>query len=173
MKNKAKKLVAALLTVLMLLSIAPMGMLEGTDLAEAFGTAADAAGLNRYCATAAAEWAKAHWNDYTSLLFGKGYFEIRQPEKWGGDCANFVSQCLYMGGIDMDSYGSWGWIRLNEFTYQRHIDSPSVDHDRGGWKTVQVANCRQDGIDIRTCRRCGVTQDKTTKVGHICRGIEV
>ena len=29
MKNKAKKLVAALLTVLMLLSIVPMGMLEG------------------------------------------------------------------------------------------------------------------------------------------------
>ena len=348
MKNKAKKLVAALLTVLMLLSIVPMGMLEGTDLAEAFGTAADAAGLNKYCATAAAEWAKAHWNDYTSLLFGKGYFEIRQPENWGGDCANFVSQCLYMGGIDMDKYwnisgwdchfgpntdvlgtkayygsfircdqlynylkkigakeirnpsasdvsvgdvllycknhwgdkthsaicidkvngvpilaahsadgpdamyttydgrdwhlghagnltvvmklngstcvnknprsfgvytanrrpklynstntyngyswtyhsgeythvyetrtvngvrwgytfryGSWGWIRLNEFTYQRHIDSPSVDHDWGGWKTVQVANCRQDGIDRRTCRRCGVTQDKTTKGGHI------
>lgn len=136
MKNKAKKLVAALLTVLMLLSIAPMGMLEGTDLAEAFGTAADAAGLNRYC-------------------------------------ANFVSQCLYMGGIDMDSYGSWGWIRLNEFTYQRHIDSPSVDHDWGGRKIVQVANCRQDGIDRRTCLRCGVTQDKTTKGGHICRGIEV
>ena len=59
MKNKAKKFVAALLTVLMLLSIAPMGMLEGTDLAEAFGTTADAAGLNKYCATAAAEWAKA------------------------------------------------------------------------------------------------------------------
>ena len=339
MKNKAKKIVAALLTVLMLLSIVPMGMLEGTDLAEAFGTTADAAGLNKYCATAAAEWAKEHYNDYWSVLLGKGYFSN------GGDCANFVSQCLYMGGIDMDRYwntngwyahfgpdakklgtsayfgsfircdelynylkmmgakeirnpsasdvsvgdviiysdesvsdkthsaicidkkngvpimaahsvdgpdamyttsdwhighagnltfllklngttcvnqrprsfdvytangnpwhywsynvsagtstqyetgeyahvyetkvvdgviwgntfryGRWGWIRLNEFTFQTHIDSPSVDHDWGGWKTVQVANCCQDGIDRRTCRRCGVTQDKTTKGGHI------
>ncbi len=69
------------------LSIVPIGLVS-----------ASAYGVSNYCSTAAAEWAIEHWNDYNSVLLGQGYWDN------GGDCANFVSQCLYMGGMDMSGY---------------------------------------------------------------------
>ncbi|MGN0486667.1 MAG: amidase domain-containing protein [Acutalibacteraceae bacterium] len=48
-----------------------------------------------YNATAAVEWAKDHLYDTWSSLYGQGYWE-----KGTGDCANFVSQCIYMGGLN-------------------------------------------------------------------------
>ena len=97
MKNKTKNLkriLAIALSVIMLLSVAPIGELAGLDL----GLKLKADAVSGYSAGGAAKWAKDHWNDYNSVLLGTGYWND------GGDCANFVSQCLYMGGIDMDGY---------------------------------------------------------------------
>ena len=98
--KQIRKIVAALLAAIMILSAVPVGL---TDLDET----ASAGTLSQYCQTAAAAWGREHWSDYTSLLLGKGYYSD------GGDCANFVSQCLYMGGLDMDSL----WNTSRYFCY--------------------------------------------------------
>ena len=64
-------------------------------------------------------------------------------------------------------YGSWGWIRLSNFKYLSHQESPKVSHNFGAWTVVQAANCSQDGYDKRTCTRCGYEETKTTKGGHV------
>ncbi len=90
-----KKMLAVFLVIIMLLSSAP---LQGfTGLEGIFSTKAEAAvGLGGYYADAAAQWAKNNVGKNTSPILGKGYWNN------GGDCANFVSQCLYMGGMDME-----------------------------------------------------------------------
>ena len=72
------------------------------------------AGVSDYCSSAAVEWALEHWNDIDSVLLGKGYYSPKD----GGDCANFVSQCIYMGGLDMNT--SW-----NSSGYKAHYSSSS------------------------------------------------
>ena len=99
----AKRVLAILLSVLMLIGICPVGIAIPE---------AKAAGLSNYNALAAVDWAKSHWNDINSVLLGKGYFSD------GGDCANFVSQCIYMGGLDMN--GNW-----NTSGYMAHCSSNS------------------------------------------------
>ena len=64
-------------------------------------------------------------------------------------------------------YGDWGWIKLNSFQYRGHYSTPSVSHLFGAWETIQIANCQQDGLDRRVCTRCGYTETRTTKGGHI------
>lgn len=64
-------------------------------------------------------------------------------------------------------YGSWGWIRLSQFRYLSHQESPKVDHIFGEWQTVKIANCENDGLDKRVCTRCGIEEKRTTKGGHI------
>ena len=91
MKQTGKKALSLLLAVLMMLSIVPVGAL--TDLQVA--PVAQAAGVAGYNAVAAVQWAKDHVYDVTSKLLGRGYWEAGT-----GDCANFVSQCIFMGGID-------------------------------------------------------------------------
>ncbi len=345
MLKTSKKVISLILVVFMLFSAFPLqgfaGEVEFDTLVqtqEQFDSNARVAGKN-YCATAAAQWAIDHWNDYNSVLYNKGYWDD------GGDCANFVSQCLYMGGMDMDGYwnisgyfchwsenygntyagsyvrcqqlynylvkvgaqviqnpsasqvsigdvilykrqgasrmthsaividiqngvpvvaahstgttryrsdwsgydwhlnfsgnntylmklngttcvnynprnfdvyvakggdtrlynsastssgytstfltgsypdyahvykksedgqwgytfryGNWGWIRLKNFTYLSHQQSAPVSHDFGAWFVVQVANCQQDGLDKRICKRCGYEESKVTKGGHV------
>ena len=84
MKKTLNRILALVLTIVMTITAVPLT-----------GVEAKAVSLSDYNATAAAEWAKAHCNDIDSVILGKGYWTD------GGDCANFVSQCLYMGGIDM------------------------------------------------------------------------
>ncbi|MBR1811283.1 MAG: amidase domain-containing protein [Clostridia bacterium] len=64
-------------------------------------------------------------------------------------------------------YGAWGWVKLSSFSYQRHIDAVRVSHDFGGWYTVTVANCQRDGLERHTCKRCGYSEDRSTKGGHV------
>ncbi len=129
--KQIKKIVAALLAAIMILSAVPVGL---TDLDET----ASAGTLSQYCQTAAAAWGREHWSDYTSLLLGKGYYSD------GGDCANFVSQCLYMGGLDMDrlwnisNYKCWwgdyygddysgSFIRCDQlYNYLKHLGAQEI-----------------------------------------------
>ena len=95
-KSMTQCILSVILGVVMLIGICPAGI----SLSEA-----KAAGVAGYNAVAAVEWAKAHWNDINSVLLGKGYFAD------GGDCANFVSQCIYMGGLDMnDKWNTSGYM---------------------------------------------------------------
>ena len=104
MLKTSKKVISLILVVFMLFTAFPLqgfaGEVEFDTLVQTqkqFNSNARVAGKN-YCATVAAQWAIDHWNDYNSVLYNKGYWDD------GGDCANFVSQCLYMGGMDMDDY---------------------------------------------------------------------
>ncbi len=98
MKTKVKKLLSFVLVCLMLFGIMPAGI--------ELPTKAQAAGVPGYNAVAAVEWAKAHVNDTWSCLYGRGYWEPGT-----GDCANFVSQCIYMGGVDQtDKWNHSGYL---------------------------------------------------------------
>ncbi len=97
--KKINKALSVLLVILMLLTSAPLSGLSGIDIPDLFASEANAAGVSGYSAGAAVQWAKDHWNDYDSVILGSGYWDD------GGDCANFVSQCLYMGGLNMNN--SW------------------------------------------------------------------
>ena len=91
MNTKKRKILSFFLSLLMAFSMVPFGELAGIDLT----VQAEAAGVPGYNATAAVQWAKDHVYDVTSKLLGRGYWEAGT-----GDCANFVSQCIFMGGID-------------------------------------------------------------------------
>jgi|GEM_PF-2331552 len=99
MNSSLKKVLAVLMSVLLLISIVPVAEFVGFELPDENILTVDSSaaynGLSSYSATAAVQWAKDHWNDIDSVLFGQSYWDT------GGDCANFVSQCIYMGGLDM------------------------------------------------------------------------
>ncbi len=100
MLKTSKRVISLILVVYMLFSVLPLqAFADEVDSATHTHQSSNArvAGKN-YCATAAAQWAIDHWDDYYSVLYNLGYWDD------GGDCANFVSQCLYMGGMDMDEY---------------------------------------------------------------------
>jgi len=52
-----------------------------------------------------------------ALLRNPNYFDF---EKYGGDCTNFVSQCLFAGILEMNYENDRGWFYLNS-----HNRSPS------------------------------------------------
>ena len=96
-KSTTQRILSVLLGIMMLVGICPTGV----TLPEA-----KAAGVAGYNAVAAVEWAKAHVNDTWSCLYGRGYWEPGT-----GDCANFVSQCVYMGGVDQtDRWNHSGYL---------------------------------------------------------------
>lgn len=178
MKKLAKKTLSVFLAILMLLTAAPLDGITELNLEwpSWFTTKAEAGSLNQYCATAAAQWAKDHWSDYDSILLGKGYYSQ------GGDCANFVSQCLYMGGIDMDTYWNtsrwdswWGmyygedlsgsFIRVDQlYNYlttklgATAIRNPSADQISVGDVLIYAANRASDKT------HCSIVIDKNSSV---------
>lgn len=149
MKKLAKQFLALTLSLITVLSIAPFGSLTG------IATEAKAAGVNHYNGIVAAKWAEDHLNDSWSYLVGKGYYDPKD----GGDCANFVSQCIYMGGMDMNKFWNYNgylahfgsasngsWIRahrLYEYVVSQggeSINAPSASQVSIGdlifWKTT-------------------------------------
>ena len=54
-----------------------------------------------------------------AVLYAKNYWNKRNPrfynfDKLGGDCTNFVSQCLFYGGFEMDfRQNGWFYSSLN------------------------------------------------------------
>ena len=57
-----------------------------------------------YNRNAAYDWAHTHWNNYSKAYVNLG------DQKWeGGDCTNFVSQCLKAGGANNDKTGKYQW----------------------------------------------------------------
>ena len=132
-----KKMLCTILVVLMLVTSAPLQGFVGLDinLPDFFSSEAKAAGVPGYSAGAAVKWALDHYNDIDSILTGKGYWSE------GGDCANFVSQCVYMGGINMKtkwySNGYWRvwdpftWIRAHElYEYMVELGGVSINNPK-------------------------------------------
>ena len=59
---------------------------------------------NEYNRDEVYHWAYSHWNNYSKEYLNFG------DEKWkGGDCTNFVSQCLRAGGAVNDKSGDFQW----------------------------------------------------------------
>ena len=62
-------------------------------------------------------WAYAHWSNYSAAYVNLG------DNKWeGGDCANFVSQCLKAGGANNDKVGNYQWYYDNKGTSNTNDD---------------------------------------------------
>ncbi len=66
-------------------------------------------------------WAHSHWNNYSKEYLNFG------DEKWkGGDCTNFVSQCLRAGGAANDRSGDFQW-------YYDKTGTAATSHDTYSW----------------------------------------
>ena len=69
-----------------------------------------------FFATSAVAYAKKYYNEYNS--------EYPNWDSYGGDCANFVSQCLVAGGLDMENGNSN--TALNWYSYGNKCDTTQV-----------------------------------------------
>ena len=52
--------------------------------------------------------------------------QIKDYEQWGGNCTNYISQCINAGGIPMDSDGNnvmkeWYWYSNNKMLVQENV----------------------------------------------------
>ncbi|ACL74899.1 amidase domain-containing protein [Ruminiclostridium cellulolyticum] len=75
-------------------------------------------------------WAYNHWNNYSKEYLNFG------DEKWkGGDCTNFVSQCLRAGGAVNDKSGAFQWYYDKKGTLASTNDTYSWT-----WSTARGLN---------------------------------
>lgn len=66
------------------------------------------------------DWAHTYWDNYSPAYVNLG------AQKWeGGDCTNFVSQCLKAGGANNDKTGSYQWFYDSKGTAKTTNDSYS------------------------------------------------
>ena len=113
-----KKIMCAILVVLMLVTAAPMQGFVGfdIDMPDWFSGKAEAANIGTYCSTVAVDYAKKYALSYNK----EWYFYVN-----GGDCANFVSQSLFVAGVPMTSnwhsydYNSTAYVMNNNYTWIR------------------------------------------------------
>ncbi len=111
-----KKIVCSILVVLMLVTSAPMQAFTGIDLPGWFSSKAEAANIGTYCSTVAVDYAKKYALSYNK----EWYFYVN-----GGDCANFVSQSLFVAGVPMTSNwhsydcNSTAYVMNNNYTWIR------------------------------------------------------
>ncbi|MBO5359251.1 MAG: amidase domain-containing protein [Clostridia bacterium] len=88
MSKIAKQILSFFLVVIMMFGAATPGISAVVDMS------LNAKAVSNYSATAAAKYAMEWWNGRNNDIWS-------DYDKWGGDCANFISQCLYAGGIPM------------------------------------------------------------------------
>lgn len=85
---------------------------------------------SRYDRKSVYNWAYMHWNNYSASFMNFG------DEKWkGGDCTNFVSQCLRAGGAVNDKSGAYQWYYDSKNTGNTSDDSYSWT-----WTTARGLN---------------------------------
>lgn len=108
MSKNLKKAIASILVVLMLVSAVPLQGFVGIELPAFFSTKAKAVSpVKDYNATAGVEYAKRY-----ALSYNREWYFYSS----GGDCANYVSQALYAGGMKMD--GTWHSMDYNNTGYR-------------------------------------------------------
>lgn len=139
--KKAERFLAVVLSVVLLIGTLPLAGFADLNLFS-FAFSAKAA-VSNYSAAAAAAWANDHWNDTYSMIQADGYFYE------GGDCANFVSQCMYMGGIDMTRMWHenkyWRIDASSDFTYIRADQLYHYAVSLGG---QSIQNPSEDQVEI-------------------------
>lgn len=64
--------------------------------------------VNMYNRKKAIDYAYAWWNKRNPMFYNF--------DKLGGDCTNFISQCLYFGEIQMNTYSTNGWFYHNSYS---------------------------------------------------------
>ncbi len=75
-------------------------------------------------------WAYTYWDNYSTAFVNLG------DEKWeGGDCTNFVSQCLRAGGANNSENGTYQWYYKSSGTSDTKNDSYSWT-----WSTARGLN---------------------------------
>lgn len=111
-----KKILCSLLVIIMCLTAAPLDGLADLKLPNWFSSKAEAASIGTYCSTAAVEYARKYALSYNK----EWYFYVN-----GGDCANFVSQSLFVAGVPMTSRwhsydcNSTAYVMSNSYTWIR------------------------------------------------------
>lgn len=90
---------------------------------------------NEYNRDESYNWASSHWNNYSKEYLNFG------DEKWkGGDCTNFVSQCLRAGGAANDKSGAFQWY------YNRKAALATTNDDYSWtWSTSRGLNSTLSG----------------------------
>ena len=88
MTKIAKKLLSLLLAVIIVFGSAAIGVSGVID------WSLTAKAVNNYSGTAAATYARYWWDTRNNDVWA-------DYDLWGGDCANFVAQSIYNGGIPM------------------------------------------------------------------------
>lgn len=74
-------------------------------------------------------WAKEHWKNYSSAYVNLG------DQTWeGGDCTNFVSQCLRAGNAWNDTSGLYQWY------YKKGPSGTSADNYSWTWSMAKGLN---------------------------------
>ncbi len=108
MKRTFTRIAASILVVLMMFTSIPLQGFTGieADLSKWLTSEADAAYIGPYNATAAVEYARKYALSYNK----EWYFYVN-----GGDCANFVSQSLFVAGVPMTS--AWHSYDCNSTAY--------------------------------------------------------
>ncbi|AEY65766.1 amidase domain-containing protein [Clostridium sp. BNL1100] len=90
---------------------------------------------NEYNRDEVYNWAYNHWNNYSKEYLNFG------DEKWkGGDCTNFVSQCLRAGGAANDKSGAFQWYYNKKGTLATSNDDYSWT-----WSTARGLNSTLSG----------------------------
>ena len=95
--------------------------------------------------------------------------ETREIEALGHTPAEAVKEnetaatCTEAGGYDMVIYCSV----CNEELSRVHTDLPALGHEWGEWAETTPATCTADGVETRTCSRCGETETRAIDaLGH-------
>lgn len=83
-----------------------------------------------YNRDAAYNWAHTYWSNYST-----SYVDLGDQTWEGGDCTNFVSQCLKSGGANNDKIGSYQWYYDSKGT-SKTID----DNYPWTWSTARGLN---------------------------------
>lgn len=71
-----------------------------------------------YSRDGAYNWASTYWRNYS-----RAFVNLGDQAGEGGDCTNFVSQCLRAGGAQNDKTGSYQWYYDNKGTSKTTDDS--------------------------------------------------
>jgi len=121
-KFTAKIITASIVAMMMVTGAAlPANNVSMNDNVSGFSIVADAAG--NYNSSNAVSYARKYWNNYNS--------SYRNYNSVGGDCCNFVSQCLKAGGLNTDRTwynGSYAWINCaGQLSYLKSQGYQAVD----------------------------------------------
>ncbi len=83
---------------------------------------------DEYNRAGAYNWAKEHWKTYS-----KAYVNLGDQTWEGGDCTNFISQCLRAGNAKNDMTGSYQW-------YYKGASGTSADSYSWTWSIARGLN---------------------------------